>query len=185
MEKSHKIEFFITPQGRVMISEAGNNDAKELKESDRELITQILKIVERQFPEALKALNGIYSSSRLNKTYYDYLRADRFVRCNFATYDGLKYDLDGRALHLEDVSCPIRRECPYNGIVCRPKRTFGLGAQEAKILQLLCTGQTYKEIANNLGISCNTIKNVIQRCKRKMSLQSSKDLAKVVTSAIL
>jgi len=184
MEVYNKIEFFITPDGKVMINEAGKTEAKEFTVSDTDLCSHLLSIIKSQFPESLNALNNLYRESARNKPYYNFLRVNRFIRCNFGKLDGLKYDVDGFVLHLEDVACPIRCECPFNEIICRPKHPFGLGEQEAKVAMLISTGHDYKEISKQLGLSHSTIKNVLQKCKKKLSLKSSKDISKVVTSLL-
>ena len=86
-------------------------------------------------------------------------------------------------LHLEEVSCPIRRECPMAGIVCKPK-PFGLTPRETEIARMISTGRTYEEISEALGIKRSTINNFLQKVKEKLHLGSSKDICKLFTSIL-
>ena len=183
MDEYRKMEFYITPNGKVMVDEEGSEPTKELTQADRDLCRYLLEIIAVQYPEALEALSGLYSQSRPNAPYYDYLRVHRFIRCNFGKFDGLTYDVDGRVRHLEDVSCPIKCECPLHGIVCKPK-PFGLTNREAEIATLAVSGLTYKEISDKLGIAPSTIKNFLQKIKDKLKLSSTKDIAKLFVAIL-
>ena len=46
------------------------------------------------------------------------------------------------------------------------------------------SGQTYDEISRTLGISHSTIKNIIQGVRKKLSLSSSKDIAKLLVTTL-
>lgn len=176
------MEFFITPNGKVMVNEVGG-DVKEFKEEDIELVTYLLGLIETQYPEAIVALSETYSGSKLNKMHYDFLRVHRFIRCNFGKFDGLTYDVDDRVLHVEEVECPLRCECKMAGIICKP-RPFGLTKREEEIARLFYSGKTYEEVSQELGIANSTIKNMIQKIKSKMSLASTKDLAKLFIAVL-
>ncbi len=182
MNKNRKIEFFITPDGKVMVNEVGR-DVREFEECDRELCTFLLELIERQYPEALVALSKTYAGSKLNKMHYDFLRVHRFIRCNFGKFDGLTYDVDDGVLHLEEVDCPLRCECPMAGVICKP-RPFGLTKREEEIARLVYSGRTYEEVSQELGIAHSTIKNIIQKIKDKLNLASSKDLAKIFIAVL-
>lgn len=121
-----------------------------------------------------------YAKSRPNRRHYDYLRAHRFIRCNFGKFDGLTWDIEGEVLHLEDTSCPLKwgGECPMLGVICRPK-PFGLTSREAEVATMASSGNTYDEISEELGIAHSTIKNILQKVKCKLNLGSSKDIAKL------
>lgn len=183
MSEYRKMEFYITPNGKVMVDEEGSEPTREYTQSDRNLSRYLLEIIAVQYPEALEALSGLYSQSKPNAPYYDYLRVHRFIRCNFGKFDGLTYDVEGRVMHLEDVSCPIKCECPLHGIVCKPK-PFGLTNREAEIATLSVNGFTYKEISAKLGIAPSTIKNLLQKIKDKLKLTSTKDIAKLFVAIL-
>ena len=182
MTAERKIEFYVTPDGRVMVDEVGEELVEYTKEM-RDLTDYMMGIIERQYPEAAEALGQLYRESEANKRYFDYRRVHRFIRCNFGKFDGLTYDVDGMVLHLEEVSCPIRRECPMAGIVCKPK-PFGLTPREAEVAKMISTGCTYEEISEALGIKPSTINNFLQKVKEKLHLGSSKDICKLFTSIL-
>ena len=116
-----KIEFFISPEGQIMWIEAGDSQMKCLTEKERDLCGRILGMIERIYPEAYKELSKLYEKSKLNIPHYEFLMASRFIRCNFGKFDGLTYDIDGLVMHIEEVSCPIRCECPFANVICKPK----------------------------------------------------------------
>ena len=182
---SRKIEFYISPDGKVKVDEEGVPLTKELTEHDLELIDYVACLIRKQYPEAYETLARHHNSSILNKNYHKFLIVHRFIRCNFGKFDGLTYDIEDGVLHIEDVACPLKwkNDCPLCGIVCNPK-PFGLTPREAEVAKLSSTGRTYKEIAQELGISHSTIKNTIQKIKGKFHLSSSKDIAKLIITTL-
>jgi DNA-binding CsgD family transcriptional regulator len=176
MMEHDRIEFFVSPEGIVMYQQNGEG-VKVMDAKDRQVIQYLLLLVERFYPEAYLALSKMFAASIPNKMHYQFLMAHKFVRCNFGKFDGLTYDIDEGVLHLEDIPCPARLECPMAGIVCRPK-PFGLTAREEEIARMSCN-RSYDEISERLGISHSTIKNTLQVIKQKLRLQSSKDIAKM------
>jgi DNA-binding CsgD family transcriptional regulator len=156
---------------------------KVMDAKDRQVIQYLLLLVERFYPEAYLALSKMFAASIPNKMHYLFLMAHKFVRCNFGKFDGLTYDVDGKVMHLEEVSCPIRRECPVCGIVCKPK-PFGLTKRETEIAKMTSSGCSYDEISEELGITHSTIKNVIQKIKEKLHLATSKDITKLFCTTL-
>lgn len=65
------IEFYNTPEGDVMIRE--ENKLRVLEEKDRDFITEFLQTIMDFYPEAFKALCDEYVTSKLNRTYYEFL----------------------------------------------------------------------------------------------------------------
>lgn len=180
-----KIEFYVSPDGKVKVDEEGIPFVKEYVESDRELTDYVAGLIEKQYPEAFHALEQEYRASRPNMPFFRFLIVHRFVRCNFGKFDGLTYDIDGGVLHIEDIACPLkwRNDCPLKDIVCRPK-PFGLSPRETEVVKMVSTGCTYKEVSEELGITHSTVKNVIQKAKEKLNLTSSKDIAKLIIATL-
>lgn len=180
-----KIEFYVSPDGKVKVDEEGTPITKEFTESERELTEYVANLIKNQYPEAFNALVLEYRASKPNKSFFLYLIVHRFIRCNFGKFDGLTYDIEGNVLHIEDIACPLkwRNDCPLKDIVCRPK-PFGLTTREAEVAKLSSTGRTYDEISEELGISHSTIKNTIQKIKEKLHLSSSKDIAKLMIATL-
>lgn len=177
MEQARKMEFYLTPDGDILVSETGW-DPRPFAEKDNELVRYVNELIRQQYPEAFEALCKEYSAYIFNKWHYEYRIASRFIRCNFGKFDGLTFDIDDGVMHLEDVWCPQRKECPLANVVCRPKR-YNLTYHEAEIARMMSEGKTYKEISERLGISHSTIKNILQRVKEKLHLQSSKDITRM------
>ena len=182
---TRKIEFYISPMGKVFVDDIDATYTKEYTESDQELTQEVLKLIKTQYPKAYEALRNEYVKSKPNKRHYDFLCVHRFIRCNFGKFDGLTWDIEDDVLHLEDTACPLKwgNDCPMKGIICKPK-PFGLTSREAEVAKLSCTGRTYDEISEELGISHSTIKNTIQKVKEKLHLSSSKEIAKLLIATL-
>lgn len=116
---TNRIEFFVKPDGNIVVDIDGHCHTYE--EKDRELSLFMLDRIHKQYPAAYAALEREYGKSKANQRHYEYLRVHRFIRCNFGKSDGLTFDVDNGVLHIEDVPCPIKCECPLFGIVCKPK----------------------------------------------------------------
>lgn len=182
---TRKIEFYVSPDGRVNVSEEGIPFTEEYTEANHELTDYLAGLIKNQYPEAFHALELEYRASMPNKHFFMFLIVHRFIRCNFAKFDGLTYDIDGNVLHIEDINCPLkwRNDCPLRGIVCKPK-PFGLSAREAEVVKMTSSGKTYDEISEELGITHSTIKNVIQKVKEKLHLTSSRDISKLIIATL-
>lgn len=180
-----KIEFYVSPDGKVKVEEDGIPFTKEYTESDNELTEYVAGLIKNQYPEAYKALAQEYRASKPNKPFFLFLIVHRFIRCNFGKFDGLTYDIEGDVLHIEDITCPLkwRNDCPLRGVVCKPK-PFGLTSREAEVAKLSSSGRTYDEISEELGITHSTIKNTIQKIKEKLHLSSSKDITKLMIATL-
>lgn len=177
-----QIEFFITPEGKIMVQEQSSG-LYEYNADCKELVQYVKGIIEFQFPDAFEALEKLYERSKPNKAYFDYLVTHRFIRCNFGKFDGLSYDIDDGIMHIEEVQCPIVCECPYRGIICKPK-VLGLTDRQKEIARMSASGHTHEEIAAKLGISCSCIKNVLYRIKNRFRLKSSKEIVKLLVTTI-
>lgn len=176
-----KIEFATLPDGRVAVMEGVS--VSVLKVEDREFIDMMAELIKKQYPSAWKALCLNYKGSEYNPGYFKFKCVCRFIFCNMGKMDTLKYDVEEGVLHLEDVSCPIRKDCPFCGIVCHPQ-LYGMTKREQKILKMRAEGQTYKEIEKETGASQSSIKNAIQNVTHKLKLCSSKDLMKIAAAML-
>lgn len=183
MMESRTVEFFLTPDGDIMVYEEGQG-TRQYTEKDTEFSMYILNLVQAYYPEAYMALHKEYQRYKGNAPYFVYKMASRFIRCNFGKYDGLTYDIQGITMHLEEVACPQRRECPMAGVICKPK-ALALTDREREIAILHSKGLSYKDISEQLGITHSTIKNFLQRIKKRLHLRSSKDIAKVLCTIII
>jgi DNA-binding CsgD family transcriptional regulator len=152
------IEFYSTPDGDVVIQQDGC--VKILEQSDQDLITAVLQLIDDRYPKAYSALCKLYSRSSMNAPYYSFVIVRRFCRCNFGNLDTLQYDIDRKGnFHLEQVPCPLRNtgDCKLCGIVCSPELDTRLRRQELNILELIASGYTNQQIADLYHISVFTV----------------------------
>lgn len=176
-----RIEFSTLPDGRVTVMEG--EAIHVLTVQDRDFVDMMAELIKKQYPGAWKALCLNYKGSEYNPGYFKFKCVCRFISCNMGKMDALKYDVENGVLHIEDISCPIRNECQFCGIVCHPI-PYGLTAHEQEIITKRAQGQTYKEIEMETGASQSSIKNAIQNVTKKLKLCSSKDLMKMAAAML-
>lgn len=143
-------------------------------ESHTELAKYILDKVRSCYPDAYKALEKIYSKSAPNKSYYQYLMMRRFCKCNFCKLDTTAFDVedvdrDGK-FNFEKVECPLRGECPYEGVVCMPKFNARLSVAELRVMEQLYNGKSEQEAAAELYNSPNTIHQHVKSVYVKLGI---------------
>lgn len=151
------IEFYTTPEGEVTLREAGMAE-RQLTESDTEFVQSFLSVLREFYPDAHKALMELYSKSAANKQYRDYMAVRRFIKCNFGVYDNT-IDVDANwGFNFEFVSCPLRGECKWDGVLCQPKFDSKLSNRQLEVMELCYNGVSDEEIAERLFLSLQTIK---------------------------
>lgn len=172
MRLYRNMEFYNTPDGEVMIKEE-NKAARVFTESDRELIDDILSLIRDRYTEAYKKLLELYSKSNRNRAYYDYRIVHRFIRCNFGEYDQFNYDIDAVGNYdFEEVKCPLRGECLYEGVICKPKLCTELTEREMMVFRLIVSNMQAEEIAQELAISIPTVNRHRENIKIKIGVKS-------------
>lgn len=164
------IEFFVAPDGRVMVADGAGIRSYEMEE--RALTSALFERIEMEYPEAMAALQKHYRSSAANAPYFQYLVCHRFVRCNFGAFDR-RIDVDGSGRFLfEEVSCPLRGECPYDGVICGPKFDTRLTARQKEVMKLYMEGLSDVEVAEQLFISPATALTTRKHAFRKAGVHS-------------
>lgn len=170
--KYRNVEFYNTPDGEVMIKEE-NKAARTFTEMDRELIDDILSLIRDRYTQAYNQLLEIYSKSSRNRTYYEFRIAHRFVRCNFGEYDQFDYDIDAMGNYdFEEVKCPMRGECLYEGVICKPKLTTELTEREMMVFRLIVSNMQADEISQELAISIPTVNRHRENIKAKIGVKT-------------
>lgn len=150
------VEFYITPQGGIMIHDDAG--VRELKESERDFITKMMKKIGDFHPEALARLSSIFEKKRFNIPHYEFCIVSRFIRCNWGRFDSL-FDIDQYGnFNFEEVECPLRGECCHEGVICRPKFNSQLSAREIEVMQYFYEGKSAEQIAERLFISIDTVR---------------------------
>lgn len=150
-------------------------------EEDTELVAFILDNVRAKYTEAYKALEKWYQKSSANSRYYQYLMARRFCKCNFGTLDTSTIDAENAdfdVFHFEKVSCPMRGECSFEGIVCQPKFSTCLSSSERRVMKLYFDGFDKEAIGAQLFISPGTVKNHIKNAYMKLGVHSKSEFMK-------
>lgn len=164
------IEFYNTPEGEICVKPL-NEAMFILKESNTDLISDLLVTIQELYPTAFAALAELYSKSELNRNYYHYKIVHRFIRCNLGEYDALSMDIGSTGtFRMEDVRCPLRGECPFEGIICRPTLDRKLSEREQQVANLLGKGHSAEDIGQALHISPYTVKRHIANIKTRLKL---------------
>lgn len=165
------IEFYNTPEGDVMVK-AVNEAARRLKENDYEFISEMLTIISDRYPKAHAALMELYSTSTMNKKHFEYSVVHRFIRCNFGEYDQYNHDIDINGNFIfEEVKCPLRGECPLEGVVCKPELDNNLSEREMEVFRLIVQNMRSDEIAAELSISKFTVDRHRENIKARLHLR--------------
>lgn len=140
-------------------------------ESSVEIIKLLSRTIEDFYPKAYEALSREYEACKGNMHFYMYRIVLRFCRCNFGNIDSIN-DIDalGR-LNLECVPCPLRGECPLEGVVCNPEFDSQLRPSELRVLELWYDGKSKDEIANRLYLSLNTVNNHIRNAYSRLGIR--------------
>lgn len=162
MQRFRLTEIYVTPDGAVMIKQDGESawELKETGDKSQSFIQAVLEYIRTFYVEAFEKLCEVYSKKEPNRLNYEYWIVSRFIRCNVGEYDRLSYDIDhaGR-LQFEEVRCPLRGECKYENVICKPQFTSGLSHRETEMLRLIVDHYQTDEIAEKLHLSPHTVNN--------------------------
>ncbi len=170
------IEFYLWEK-QVCYRVDGNE--RVFTQQDREIVEFVLDFIRKFFPDALMALSEVCSDSAANKRFFDFRRADRFIRCNFSEHDKLNFDIHNGLMHFEDVRCPLRGICKHEGVICKPKLRIQVPTEEGKVAVLYSRGLTADEIARALNKTVKTVKNQLGNVRKRLCLNRTKDLIKI------
>ena len=168
------IEFY-TDDTEVWYRDA---DGVSRLEEGSQIVNDLLDEVEDMYPQAARALKECYAKSAPYPPYYNYKRARRFCKCNFGALDHTKEDIDSGVFNFERISCPLRGECPYDGIICMPKMDQRLSEAEKRVMRLVCEGRSNAEIAGELYLSPNTVKRHISTSYIKVGVRNRAEFVK-------
>ena len=170
-------EFYIIDDELWCKTELGNF---LVDENEKEITQEMFDFIRDNYKEAYEALMKEYSKSACNVPYYKYLVVRRFCKCNFGSLDFTKNDIDAISVNIEKVSCPLRGECKFEGIVCMPTRCNNLSATETDVMKLLYEGRTIYDIAELRYKSPNTVKNQVKNIYRKLGVHDKTEFVKYV-----
>lgn len=104
---------------------------------------------------------------------------EKYCSCVYGLFDDQPDFIDGKFIHAEYVQCAIRATCPANGILCNPL-TVGQGNtltdRQTTVLTHIGRRRLNKEIAGDLKISPETVKQHVRNIQRLAGLENKKDL---------
>lgn len=173
-------EFFCF-EGEVWVRHVNGVTAR-MTEQDTDLIRELDDMISRLFPKAHEALQIIYRESSSNIWYYRFRIVSRFIRCNRSNLDHVPdVSSDGR-LNLESVACPMRGECPYEDVVCRPSFDKALSPAEFRVMERLYDGCSESEIADALFLSVFTVRTHVRNALSRLGLRSRAEFMKYAAS---
>ena len=112
-----------------------DGETRRLLERDTDLLRSLSDCIATFYPQAFSALNDEYKACAANRSYQRFRIVCRFIKCNFCALDSVP-DFDSN-LHatFEHVNCPLRGECRYDGVICRPEFATRLSAAELRVLK--------------------------------------------------
>ena len=166
---------FYTIDGDVWyLTSDGRNE--RLDESREGVISMLIERMMECYPDAYKALSKNYRNSAKNVTYYRYLIARRFCKCNFGKLDTAEIDCNpSSSFCFEKVQCPLRGECPFEGIVCMPKFNSQLSKKELEVMRLIYEGWKIEQVAEKMYLSPFTVKNHIKSVYAKLGVHDKSE----------
>lgn len=135
------------------------------------LIMQLISVIRQDFTDAYEALCTQYAGTLHEK----FLIARRFIRCNLSISDSVT-DFDGVIFSFEDVVCPMRGECKWDGIICRPGYNTTLSPAELDVAKLAAKGCTNIQIADQCGKSLPTVEKQLKVAYKKLGINSRTEL---------
>lgn len=166
------IEFYSIDGELWYLTSDGKNE--RFDESNTDIIAMLIERMIECYPDAYNALAKFYEKSALNVHYYRYLIARRFCKCNFGELDTTEMD-SSSSFKFEKVRCPLRGECPLEGIVCMPKFNSQLSKKELEVMKQVFQGLSNEEIAERLFLSPYTVKNHIKSVYAKLGIHEKSE----------
>lgn len=171
-----RYEFFNSPDGTVYVKPFD----KPMFVYDiecRQITNELIAYIRDLYPGSFTALSSLYSASERNKDYFMFKIVHRFIRCNFGENDTLSYDINQvGAMCFEEVRCPLRGECIYEGVICKPSLQSKLSSREEEVGRLLASGLSNIEAAGELGISICTIHRHIANIKARLHFKNTNQI---------
>lgn len=171
-----RYEFFNSPDGSVY-AKPFDKPMFVYDIESRQITNELIAYIRDLYPGAFSALSSLYSASERNKDFFMFKIAHRFIRCNFGENDSLSYDINQvGAMCFEEVRCPLRGECIYEGVICKPSLQSKLSSREEEVGRLLASGLSNIEAAGELGISICTIHRHIANIKARLHFKNTNQI---------
>lgn len=168
---------FFCHEDEVLIRYADGRTSR-VSESDVDVVREMDEMISTFYPDAYTALCEIYKASSANILYYRFRIVSRFIRCNLANLDHVPDVSSDGHINLESVPCPMRGECRWDGIICRPSFSHTMTATELRVMELLYRGSSESDIAGILFLSILTVRTHIRNALRRTGLHSRSEFMK-------
>lgn len=168
------IELFTVESEFKMISDGKTTDFTEFPFN----IIQLLEEEIAKDKEVKMALLDWYPNSK-------YRRIEQFGKCRFGGLD-FKADIINHQLQEGEYwDCPVRANCPNNGVICKAPTYNGetLNALDIKLMKLLSTSLTNEVIAEELNIPYGSFHKHKQNLYAKLgNIQTKQENALIAKS---
>ena len=176
-----EIEFYCYDDEVWFRDEEGHSDV--YAEECQTITEAMYRVIESEYPEAAEALKIAYGRTD-DRDYYRYVAVKRFIKCNFSMLDTTYIDIDmlnGRKrMNFEKVNCPMRGECPFEGVICMPLFSSRLTERELTVARHLYEGRRKEEIAELTYLSPETVNNHVRRIYKKLGVHTEAEFVKYV-----
>lgn len=155
-----------------------NGTSDRLTECNTEIIAMTLDKIERFYPKAYQALCQEYARCKSNLSFFRFRIVSRFCKCNFGNIDNVP-DIDefGR-FNFECVPCPLRGECKFERVICRPEFDHHISDAEMRVLRLWYHGKRKDDIAEELYLSIHTVNNHIRNAFTRLGIHEKSEFVK-------
>lgn len=162
-----------------------DSSVSKLQQSDAEIIDELIDYISTFYPKAYEALCSEYNGCAMNRAYYRFRIASRFIKCNLAQLDNIPDFTDDCRCNFEFVPCPLRGECRYEQIICRPEFDHKLSNAELPVMRLWAKGLSIEAISAQLCLSPHTIHNHIRHAYQRLDIHSRVEFVKYASQANL
>lgn len=172
---------FFAYEDEVLIR-LNDGSIRKLVESDYEIVNEMSELIGTFYPKAFDALSKEYKSCAPNQPYFRFRIVCRFVRCNFGALDHIPDVSSDSRFVFEHIRCPLRGECRFDGIICRPEFAHQLSPAEARVMALVYDGLTEDEIGARLKLSPLTVHTHVRNTYVRLGLHSKGEFIKYASS---
>lgn len=170
------IEFF-TYESEVWLRKS-SGDTRILSETDKDVINALIHHISTFYPKAFAALESEYQNCSPNQSYFRFRMAVRFIRCNFAALDSIPDFNTSHVCTFEHVNCPLRGECRYDHVICRPSFDHRLSPAEMRVMELVYRGLTEEEVGSRLCLSPLTVHTHVRNAYTRLGIHSKAEFVK-------
>lgn len=171
---------FFTYEDEVWLRDA-DGSMRVLKESEYEIVDILVERISTFYPKAYAALCAEYQGCAANPPYYRYRIVTRFIKCNFAVLDSIPDFGSDLHCNFEHINCPLRGECRYDHVICRPEFDHQLSPAEKRVMALVYKGLSEEEIGECLRLSPLTIHTHVRNAYSRIGIHSKAEFIKYAT----